>query len=91
MKGSIITDIMLIKIDEEYGKKECQVLLFSGKEHTVLFTCGIDSAVIKMFLEQIIIYKISRLRKQPWIWNLNAQFVRDVRIFKCLACNNPHT
>lgn len=71
MKGSIITDIMLIKIDEEYGKKECQVLLFSGKEHTVLFTCGIDSAVIKMFLEQIII----------WIWKLNIQFVRDVRIF----------
>lgn len=81
MKGSIITDIMLIKIDEEYGKKECQVLLFSGKEHAVLFTCGIDSAVIKMFLEQIII----------WIWKLNIQFVRDVRIFKCLACNNPHT
>lgn len=55
---------MLIKIDEEYGKKECQVLLFSGKEHAALFSCGIDSAVIKMFLEQIIIYKISRLRKK---------------------------
>lgn len=45
----------------EYGKKKCQALLFRGKWHAILFTRGMDSAVIKMFLEQILIYKISRL------------------------------
>lgn len=34
----------------------------SGKKwHAILFSRGMDSAVIKMFLEQILIYKISKL------------------------------
>lgn len=60
-KGPYITDIMLIKVEVEYGRKDVRLYSLWGKWHAILFTRGMDSAVIKMSLEQILIYKISRL------------------------------
>lgn len=42
-------------------RKNVRLYSFGKKWHAILFTRGMDSAVIKMFLEQILIYKISRL------------------------------
>lgn len=42
-------------------RKNVRLYSLGEKWHAILFTRGIDSAVIKMFLERILIYKSSRL------------------------------
>lgn len=50
MKKSIHHNIMLIKVDEDNEKEECQALLFR-ENGTILFIHGVDSVVIKMLFE----------------------------------------
>lgn len=49
-KKSIHHNIMLIKVEEDNEKEECQDVLFREKG-TILFIHGVDSVVIKMFFE----------------------------------------
>lgn len=41
---------MLIKVEEDNEKEECQAVLFREKA-TIFFIHGVDSVVIKMFFE----------------------------------------
>lgn len=49
-KKSIHHNIMLIKVEEDNEKEECQAVLFREKG-TILFIHGVDSVAIKMFFE----------------------------------------